>query len=263
MNSRMDKYKSNDSNITTSRSSRNRQLYDDLYTNTEYNNSVVLDDSKEVDINKIKEIIDKQEYKEERKNARPTLDFYNDLKILNEEVDEKVYDINEVLKEAKSKRDILEEASEKSKTNRKTYDKDITIEEELAKTRQVYDKLLQEETELLDIMNTLTTVDDGKPKKDAYKDLTTEANKFKTGSLDVKKVEKEEPEVLEDEYNNQDTTTEYNTNTFMFDKRDFVTEDSLKEHLSSTNKFIKVLIFLLVLAIGLAAYYVVTNYVLK
>ena len=32
----------------------------------------------------------------------------------------------------------------------------------------------------------------------------------------------------------------------LFDKRDFVTEDSLKEHLSSTNKFIKVLIFLLV-----------------
>ena len=103
MNSRMDKYRSNQTSDATSRSSRNRKLYDEIYSNTEYTNSVVLDDSKEIDINVIKEIIDKQEIKEEKRNARPTLDFYNDLKILNDEVEEKVYDINEVLKEAKSK----------------------------------------------------------------------------------------------------------------------------------------------------------------
>ena len=49
----------------------------------------------------------------------------------------------------------------------------------------------------------------------------------------------------------------------MFDKRDFVSEDSLKEHLSGTNKFIKILVFLLIIAIILAAYYIITNYVLK
>ena len=100
LDSRMDKYRSNQTSGATSRSSRNRKLYDEIYSNTEYSNSVVLDDSKEIDINVIKEIIDKQEIKEEKRNARPTLDFYQDLKILNEEVDEKVYDINEVLKES-------------------------------------------------------------------------------------------------------------------------------------------------------------------
>ena len=260
MNSRMDKYRSNQTSDATSRSSRNRKLYDEIYSNTEYSNSVVLDDSKEIDINVIKEIIDKQEIKEEKRNARPTLDFYQDLKILNEEVDEKVYDINEVLKEAKSKRDILEDASEKSKTNQKTYDDHISLEQELAKTRKVYDKLLQEETELLDIMNTLTTAGDDN-KKTSYKDLTTEANKLKTGTVDVKKIEKQETDGIDEV--SDDTTTEYNTNTFMFDKKDFVTKDGLDEHLSSTNKFIKVLVFLLIVAIGLGAYYIVTTYVLK
>ena len=257
----MDKYRSNQTSEATSRSSRNRKLYDEIYSNTEYTNSVVLDDSKEIDINVIKEIIDKQEIKEEKRNARPTLDFYQDLKILNEEVDEKVYDINEVLKEAKSKRDILEDASEKSKTNQKTYDDHISLEQELAKTRKVYDKLLQEETELLDIMNTLTTAGDD-TKKTSYKDLTTEANKFKTGTVEVKKIEKMDATDGIDEVSD-DTTTEYNTNTFMFDKKDFVTKEGLDEHLSSTNKFIKVLIFLLIVAIGLGAYYVITTYVLK
>ena len=260
MDSRMEKYSSKqNSSETTSRTSRNRQLYDDLYLNTNYTNAVVLDDSKEIDINKIKELIQKENNAEEKRNVRPTLDFYKDLKDLNEEVNEKVYDINEVLKEAKSKRDILEEATEKRKTNSK-YESHLDIEAELAKTRKVYDKLLQEETELLDIMNTLSNTSVVN-KKDAYKDLTTEANKFKTGTVEVQKIESAKQEEIVD--NNNNDTTEYNTNTFMFDKRDFVTEESLREHLSGTNKFIKVLVFLLIIAIILAAYYIITNYVLK
>ena len=254
MNSRMDKYTSNN---TTSRTSRNRKLYDDLYSDTSYNNSVVLDDSKEIDINKIKELIDKEKNTEKRKMIRPTTDIYKDIEIIKEEVNDKVYDINEVLKEAKSKRDILEEANEKRKINSK-FHSNLDIEKELEKTRKVYDKLLQEETELLDIMNTLTNVPT--TGTDAYKDLTSEANKLKTGTVEVKEITKE-MEKIDDNVN--DDSTEYSTNTFMFDKRDFVTEESLKEHMAGTNTFIKLLIFLLTIAILLAAYYVITKYILK
>ena len=96
---------------------------------------------------------------------------------------------------------------------------------------------------------------------DPYKDLTSEANKFTTGSVEVKQIESIKQE--DEEKDDNGDTTEYSTNTFMFDKKDFVTEDTLKEHLSGTNKFIKVLIFLLVIAILLGAYYVITTYVLK
>ena len=249
MNSRMEKYSSNNTN--TSRSSRNKKLYEDLYSDTSYNNSVVLDDSKEIDIAKIKEIINRENNNQKRKNNRPTTDLYEELNIKKQEDTQKVYDINEVLKEAKSKRDIIEDANEKRKTNYK-YKSHLDIEEELAKTRKVYDKLLQEETELLDIMNTLTNVPTNKG-VDSYKDLTSEANKFTTGTVDVKKIND----------NVNEDSEEYSTNTFMFDKRDFITEDSLKEHLSETNKFIKFLIFLVTVAILLAAYYVITTYILK
>ena len=251
MNSRMEKYASNN---TTSRTSRNKKLYDDLYSDTSYNNSVVLDDSKEIDIAKIKELIDKENVAEKRRTIKPTKDLYEELQSIKEEVNDKVYDINEVLKEAKSKRDILEEANEKKKTNYK-YQSHLDIEEELAKTRKVYDKLLQEETELLDIMNTLTNVPTSSG-TDAYKDLTSEANKLKTGTVEVKELTKEQTPV-------DDDSKEYSTNTFMFNDRDFITEDSLKEHLAGTNKFIKFLIFLLTVAIILGAYYVIKTYILK
>lgn len=251
MNSRMEKYASNN---TTSRTSRNKKLYDDLYNDTSYNNSVVLDDSKEIDIAKIKELIDKENVAEKRRTIKPTKDLYEELQSIKEEVNDKVYDINEVLKEAKSKRDILEEANEKKKTNYK-YQSHLDIEEELAKTRKVYDKLLQEETELLDIMNTLTNVPTSSG-TDAYKDLTSEANKLKTGTVEVKELTKEQTPV-------DDDSKEYSTNTFMFNDRDFITEDSLKEHLAGTNKFIKFLIFLLTVAIILGAYYVIKTYILK
>ena len=52
MDSRMDKYSSNAT--SSSRTSRNKQLYDDLYKNTSYSNSVIIDESKEIDISKIK-----------------------------------------------------------------------------------------------------------------------------------------------------------------------------------------------------------------
>lgn len=255
MNSRMEKYSNLDS--SNSRSSRNKKLYEDLYNDTTYTNSVVLDDSKEIDIAKIKELINREQEKEKTKVVRPT-NIYEDLDVIKEEVNEKVYDINEVLKEAKSKRDILQEANEKRKTNY-NYKSHFDIERELEKTRKVYDKLLQEETELLDIMNTLTNVPTNHG-KDNYKDLTSEANKFKTGTVEVKEITKE---VTNDLDNSVSDTTEYNTNTFMFDKKDFITEDSLREHLDGTNKFIKFLIFLLVLAIILGSYYIIKTYILK
>ena len=43
-----------------SRTSKNKQLYNNLYNDTNYSNMVVIDDSNEIDINKIKKIIDKE-----------------------------------------------------------------------------------------------------------------------------------------------------------------------------------------------------------
>ena len=142
MSTRMDKYSSISSN--ESRSSRNKKLYEELYDTMNYTNSVVIDQSKEIDISKIKEIVDKERKLSEKKEQRPSINFEELNNRQTEEDNKKVYNINEVLKEAKEKRDIILDASEKRKNSR--YDPHMEIEEELTKTRQAYDKLIQEET---------------------------------------------------------------------------------------------------------------------
>ena len=102
------------------------------------------------------------------KEKRPTRetnnnDFYSSLKdyyqISDKEEPKKTYDINEVLRDAKNKRDIIEEANEKRKIENYKFKSNLDLENELAKTRKVYNDLVKEETELLNIMNTLTNID--------------------------------------------------------------------------------------------------------
>ena len=272
MESRMDKYSSNNSN-SQSRINRNKKLYDNLYDNTltTYSNSIVIDEGKEIDINKIKEIIDLEKNKE-KKEERPEINF-DELNKVNFDETQKIFDINEVLKDAKSKRDIIAEASEKRKAT-SIFEDHLNAKEELEKTKQVYDKLLQEETELLDIMNTLTNVSTTTDIKTAYKDLTMESTKKDLNKEETKQVENPKelektktnnipkPEVYDDLVDDNTDSTEYSTNTFMFNKKDFVSEE-IEDSLKGTNNFIKFLIVVLSIAIILGAYYIVTNYVLK
>ena len=250
MSTRMDKYLSNNSN--ESRSSRNKKLYDELYNTMNYTNSVVIDQSKEIDISKIKEIVDKERRLNEKKDNRPELNL-DDLTMIEEEKEEKVYNINEVLKEAKEKRDIISDASEKRKNSR--YEPHMDIDTELKETKKVYDKILQEETELLDIMNTLTSAKTSANIKDAYKDITTESK--------LVELKQEEPsEETPEEQKEEKKTKEYSTNTFMFNKKDFV-DSELEESLKGTNGFIKALIVILTIGILVAAYYIIKTYILK
>ena len=253
MGTRMDKYLSN--NSTESRSSRNKKLYDELYNTMNYTNSVVIDQSKEIDISKIKEIVDNERKLTEKKDFRPEINF-DELNVIEEDEEEKVYNINEVLKEAKEKRDIISDASEKRKNSR--YEPLTDLDTELKETKKVYDKILQEETELLDIMNTLTSAKTSANIKEAYKDITAESKK-----IDKVELKKEEPAAEQPEEKTEvKKTKEYSTNTFIFNKKDFV-DSELEESLKGTNGFIKALIVILTIGILVAAYYIIKTYILK
>ena len=121
MDSRIEKYSSNA--YSSSRTRRNKDLYDDLYKDTSYNNAIILDQTKEIDISKIKEIIDGQKNDNiQKRNFKSSKDLYEELKRINqEEKEEKVYDINQVLREAKEKRNIIEDANEKRKKKNDRY----------------------------------------------------------------------------------------------------------------------------------------------
>ena len=247
MSSRVEKYSSNAT--TSSRQSRNKQLYEDLYSDTSYSNSVVLDDSKTIDIDKIREILENEKKYQDKKKYNPTSDLYADLENISTSADiDRVYDINEVLKSAKSSRDIFEDANERRKIQSKFYSH-IDIEKELEKTKDAYDKLLHEETELLELMNTLTNATKEDLAMSMFSDLTDDAVKGNT--VEVKQID--------------DKSGTYNSSTFMFDTKDFDDEmvQDEAEEMKKSNTLAKVLIIVFVLLFIAAAIFFIKYYILK
>lgn len=253
MKSRMDKYNNN----VLSRSSKNQDLYEDLYNSTNYTNMVVIDDSNEIDISKIKEIIDSE--KKEKKIPRVAKlsdNIYDDIQVIKDEPEKKVYDINQVLKEAKEKRDIIEEANEKRKREHYSLKTNDQLEDELAKTRKVYQSLIKEEKELLDIMNTLTNVSSTDIALDLFEDLKPSDNE-KTIS------ETKDSSAVNIKQITDDDSREYSTDTFMFNTRDFDGIENLRNDVKKTNMFIKILIFVLTFIIVCISIFVVKKYLIK
>ncbi len=200
MKSRMDKYHSKTSNIPK-RETKNSFLYDEIYENKREseNNITLSDNAREIDINKIKEILnDRENYKrrreyneiigEKKEIKEKTLDY--------KEPDERDYDINELIKR---KKDGLEEADEKiRKISNTQYDilKGLSLKEisadffdlERELNTLVKSKTFEEE-KTIDLFNNL--------KGDNTEELTPA-------------IEKKELEVKKSSFN-----------TFEFDKEDF------------------------------------------
>lgn len=109
MVARMDRYKKNESN--GSRSSRNKNLYNTMYSFDRYSNIegvASLDDANKVDISKVKELLDSREnYQRERQYRRLSSEV-DDLSISRkryEEDTDRSYDVNDVLKSAREKKE--------------------------------------------------------------------------------------------------------------------------------------------------------------
>ena len=244
LKSRLSKYEKNEN---FSRVNRNQNLYDDMYSNTNYTNMVVIDDSNEIDINKIKELLDKENEKKTRqsKNNFSMQEYDSIVPIKQDEEENKLYDINEVLREAKEKRDIIDEAKEKSKIQ--NYKFKENLDEELSKTRKVYENLIKEEKELLNLMNTMTNKSSVDIANDMFQDLTKDENLTEvlddSLGVNIKQLDND--------------TTEYSTDTFMFNTKDFEGLEDLKNDVKRTNIFIKILILIVVvvvLTLGILAF---------
>lgn len=258
MKSRVDKYSENN---VLSRSSKNKELYEDLYSNTNYTNMVVIDDSNEIDISKIKEIVDRE--KREKKiprEAKLSADIYEDIPKI-EERPTKIYDINQVLKEAKDKRDIIEEANERRKREHFNLKTNEELEEELAKTRKVYQDLIKEEKELLSIMNTLTNVSSTDVALDLFEDLKPTDNTIVTKPVNSDAIPISIKEVTNDNVN--DDSKEYSTDTFMFKTKDFEGIENIKKQMKNTNIFVKILIIILTITIIVVGVFVIKKYLIK
>lgn len=221
MKSRMDKYYSE--NELMQRTSKNDNLYDELYREkqTLSDNMVVLNDADEIDINKIKSMIDSREnYKRAKKFEDVVSPTKNDkdeeIDYKFDEIDDSNYDINEIIEK---KRSTNEEENRVRKLDTKY---ESTIEE-------LSEEFLTHEQQLRDLFDTVTQTN--LAKTDLFSNLRED------DSEKTKDVTKEE---------------EFYTNTSKIEKEDF--DDEFVEKSSNAKVFIIITIILMIIAIGVILY---------
>lgn len=163
MESRMDRYSNKRNNTTKSRSQRNRQIYNDIYTYGKYSNIegiAEMDASDKIDLNQVKELLEnnktvKRRIKNRRQNGTDIKDnIIKQPKKRYIDFDERNYDIRDILKEAKEK----QVPDDKERTLRNTeYNilKNIDLQKELKKHNSYKNEDVDEE-ELKDLIQTIT-----------------------------------------------------------------------------------------------------------
>jgi len=166
MATRMQKYyKSERADANTgSRSTRNKDLYGEIYTGSKYSNIegiASIDNANEVDITKVKEMLKNREnYQKERQYRRITGEYKPEkpkpvIQRTFTDMEEKNYDIRDILKEAKENK----EPDDKERVLRNTeYNilKNIDLKKEIEKENYKEDYKEEGEEELKDLIQTIT-----------------------------------------------------------------------------------------------------------
>lgn len=265
MQSRMEKYQSRNKNFE--RSKKNEELYesvyDDIYRQTSYKNMSVIDSAKEIDLGNLKNILNE---KYDIRQYRTLKNYNHDDYDIDEMPDftdreSKVYDINQIINDAKDRRTFLEEEKEKQKIKEKLeeyYNYQLELEEEESEDDLDLFGLKGEE-------NTIVT----KPISDDSFEKSFDTDELSSNVSVIKSTDEE----FDDE-EIEDTTTKdiektlvkadrtFYTDSNMFTKNDF--DDTLRELQVRKNPIKKIIIIILVLSILAAiGYFVVTKYVIK
>lgn len=265
MQSRMDKYHTREEK-KYERTKKNTKLYDmvydDIYKDMTYKNMEVIDSAKEININKLKNMLDNKydtrQYRTLRNySLEDTKDFQRPFLSINEN---KSHDINEIISEAKNKRAFIEEAREKQKyidfkEQNKGYFKDE------------YNSLEKEEKELEELINTMVieNKNDTSDELDLLSDLKGNDNTIVTtpieSTFDNIKVENTTAD-LEKTLMRADKN--FYTDSNMFTKNDFEDFSTLTRSLSvkKSRKNI-VIIMLIILILIVSGVLVYTKFIAK
>lgn len=283
MQSRMDKYQTKD-NKKFERSRKNTKLYeevyDDMYRDTTYTNMEVIDSAKEINLNKLKNMLDDKydtrQYRTLKNYSIEDIDTDFDKPSIMQPR-QKVHDINEILSEAKNKRAFIEEAREKQKYMEFTKGRN-------SKYDKRYDEMENEEKELEELINTMAmpAVDnETKDALDMFSDLKGSDDTIVTNpieaSFDVTKTK--EASSLEEE-NKEETSTDdlrgdlkktlvkadrnFYTDSNMFTKNDFEDFSTLTKELKRSSRTKRIVIILIILVIiGALSYFGITKFLIK
>jgi hypothetical protein len=252
MATRMEKYYKNDSNV--SRTDKNKTLYNSIYSYGKYSNIegiASIDNTNEVDIGKIKEMLNNREkYQIERKyrkiNDEDSVNEVPTVKKRYNEDNDRSYDIMDVLSKAREEQKPDDKERVLSKTN---YDilKNIKLKENV--DRKDYSD--DDEEDLKDLIQTITNTSllnklgDADLAADMLSDLKDDDTKV--GELkDIKDLINESKEKPKE----QTMDTSFFTSSLKLKKEDFV-NNSNKTNSTFKTIVITILILAIIIVVGI------------
>jgi len=266
MQSRMDRYRDIEDK-KFERSKKNTKLYedvyDDMYRDTNYQNMKVIDTAKEINIDKLKNILDDnydtRQYRTLRNYDIGDTDSLKKSSISRNE--KRSYDINEIISEAKNRRTFMEEAKEKQKY----IDFKNAIE---GNYDTKYEESKEEEKKLENLINTVSISNDSKEESSSFdilSDLKGSDNTIVTNPVEASFDSLDNVSVLTETKNLEKTLVKadktFYTDSNMFTKNDFEDFSTLTNELKRSKKNKKAIIIILILIIlGACAYFLITRF---
>ena len=246
-------YKSDTKN--SSRTKRNTRLYNSIYSYGKYSNIegiASIDNTNEIDITKIKEMLDNREkYQAERKyrrltnEERPVQELPVVRKRYKEDTD-RTYDIMDVLSKARENKEPDDKERVLSKTS---YDvlKNINL-----KTNVNREDYLDDNDDLKDMIQTITNtsmlnkLDDASLAADMFSDLQAKDDDTKVGDLNNIKELINENKIKKE----QTMDSSFFTSSLKFKKKDFADGEEKKSSIFKTI-FVTILILGIIAVVGI------------
>ncbi len=272
MSSRMDKYNNYRNDVESedknerfykpssfeSRAKKNEDLYQEI-NHEEYENinltsnaHVIGDNNKNIDIEKIKELLEKN-YREEPRRSRIMIKKEEpENEVVEEEKEEtKEYNINAIIAKAKKEKNVNYEKERLKKVRDTQYDilKGLKLDE---KEEESESKVTSNKEDLVNLINTITEQELTREMNplDILTDLKGSENTVVLDGIkeeiNKKEAEKEIPKANEAK---KDIDKTFYTNSISFSKSDFDDFNDLKENVETNKILIKVVLIIIVIAI--------------
>lgn len=245
MNTRMDKYE-NDTPELKKRTERNQDLYKsyelDNYNKFDVNSniSVLKDNAKAIDVDQIRDMLDKK-YRDnipKRKSISIDENTEPESEILKE--DTKEYDLNNILSKARQEKNIDYEVE---RLNRAYSGRDL-----VDKVNEKYSAKEEEALEITSLMNTITELELKNQRKDAELLDLADDDQSENSIVKVEPPEKEEEE--------------FYTGKLRVTEEDFDDFKDMQKDIKSNSVLIKILVFIfIIILIGISV--VVANNIFK
>lgn len=201
---RMDRYNESSDSTRLSRATQNQELYENIGTNTKYANFSDVTNANAIDISDNKNYHTREGYQQMRQyqNVVETPRVKKELeefKSLYQNRENRVYDINNVLEEARKNRAEKDELEEKRKLKNTSYNILASLNtEELEKYQKEAHKVVrpndEDLRELIDTITSATLAGDINAASDLLSDLMATSIMDKVESPEDKAEEKEEQE---------------------------------------------------------------------